>query len=141
MAVGARLRGWYQGAPYTGALLNMNNCGLEKENGDFKGTVEKNSPMNRFLLRSALWLRQKSLQKIPTNPNYVGFQTTPTVTESMWVAANYIFNESTRTEADRFSHIIPAFLDGTPPVRVTRCIVYMCNVCMYVCTIYTTVRQ
>ena len=116
MAEGSRFRGWYQGAPYTGALLNMNNCPLERQNEDLKETIEKNSPLNRFFLKTGTWLRDKSLAKNPANPNYAPFQVSATITPKLWVEGNYIFTESKRTEEHRFFHILPAFVDGAPVV-------------------------
>ena len=116
MRLGSRFRNWFQGAPYTGALLNMNNCGLERQNGDLKENVDKNAPLDRFFFKVGTWLRDKSLAKNPASPNFVPFQVTPIFSPSLWVETNYIYTESKRNEEQRFQHVIQAYVEGTPEV-------------------------
>lgn len=116
MAPAARLRSWFAGGPGIGTLFNVNNCGLEENNGELKEKTERNSPFDRFLLSTGEHLRSKSLVSDPDYINHEPYQESPTIPSSMWVLANYNFIESSRAVPNRFIHILKAFASDDCPL-------------------------
>jgi hypothetical protein len=94
------LRNFYAGiAPG----IAINNCGIEGTNGTVKEWVGRNASASAFFQKVGSFMNFHSSKRNPLNVNSpIIWQTEPTISQSTWVSANFMYNQNKKeyTESD-----------------------------------------